>query len=132
MRRGLALGIAALLLVLLGWSLVSAQRRGPVRPGTSARPATPAVGIRVANGRLVEADGSDLLLRGINHGYPWSPSHTGAFADIKAAGANTVRVAISSGQRWPANSADDVASVVALCKRNRLICVLDVHDTIGL
>src|SRR6185295_14026434 len=48
----------------------------------------------------------------------------------KRLGANTVRVVLSGG-RWTANSVTDVANVVALCKQNRLICVLEDHDTTG-
>ena len=46
-------------------------------------------------------------------------------------GANTVRVVLADGHRWTRNTADDVAGVVAQCKANRLICVLEVHDTTG-
>ena len=45
-------------------------------------------------------------------------------------GANTVRVVLSGG-RWTANTASDVANVIALCKQNKLICVLEDHDTTG-
>ena len=38
---------------------------------------------------------------------------------------------LSSGQNWPKNSASDVAYVINLCKTNRLVCVLEVHDTTG-
>ncbi|MDP9863207.1 MULTISPECIES: hypothetical protein [Streptosporangium] len=36
-----------------------------------------------------------------------------------------------SGGRWTANGAADVAAVVSLCKQNKLICVLENHDTTG-
>jgi mannan endo-1,4-beta-mannosidase len=38
---------------------------------------------------------------------------------------------VLSGGRWPANSAADVSNVVTLCRQNRLICVLENHDTTG-
>lgn len=50
---------------------------------------------------------------------------------MKALGANTVRVVLSSGDRWTRNTNSDVANVISLCKANRLICVLEVHDTTG-
>jgi mannan endo-1,4-beta-mannosidase len=96
-----------------------------------ALPASAATaGIAVRAGRLVGADGEDLVLRGINHGYTWHRERTDAFAGIRATGANAVRVVLADGQRWPANSAAEVAGVVAQCRQNRLICVLDVHDTV--
>ncbi|HEY7226171.1 MAG TPA: cellulase family glycosylhydrolase, partial [Micromonosporaceae bacterium] len=97
----------------------------------AARPAYAASGIRVANGVLVEANGAPLKLRGINHAHTWFPSQTSAFANIKAAGANAVRVVLSGGRWQPANGVADVANVINLCKQNRLICVLEDHDTTG-
>src|SRR3954452_1101052 len=93
-------------------------------------PAEAAVGLHVSNGRLYEANGSELVLRGINHAHTWYTSQTSSFANIKATGANTVRVVLSGG-RWTANSASDVANIIALCKANKLICVLEDHDTTG-
>ncbi|GAA1030866.1 hypothetical protein GCM10009557_24330 [Virgisporangium ochraceum] len=97
-----------------------------------ADPAKAATGIRISNGRLVEANGTELVLRGINHAHVWYQQQTSSFANIKATGANSVRVVLGSGQRgWGTSPASDVANVVALCKQNKLICVLEVHDTTG-
>lgn len=97
-------------------------------------PITPPVvvhGLHIKAGRLVEADGNDLVLRGVNHGFAWHMVHDTTFRDIKAAGANSVRVALPTGYRWPAVSLADVKWVVAQCKLNKLVCVLDGHDTSG-
>ncbi|MFD8235466.1 cellulase family glycosylhydrolase [Streptomyces sp. NPDC059696] len=88
-------------------------------------------GFRVHNGRLLEAGGNDFVMRGVNHAHTWYPDRIGSLAHIKAEGANTVRVVLASGDRWTRNDAADVANVVSQCKRNRLICVLEVHDTTG-
>ncbi|MCT2583562.1 glycoside hydrolase family 5 protein [Actinophytocola gossypii] len=90
-----------------------------------------AQGFHISDGRLVEANGNDFVMRGVNHAHTWFRGETGAFADIKALGANTVRVVLSSGHQWTENTVDDVANVVSLCKANRLVCVLEVHDTTG-
>lgn len=42
-----------------------------------------------------------------------------------------MRVVLSSGDQWTENDAADVAEVIGQCKANRLICVLEVHDTTG-
>ncbi|MCX4618699.1 cellulase family glycosylhydrolase [Streptomyces albogriseolus] len=98
-------------------------------------PTTPAhaapTGFRVQNGRLLEASGNDFVMRGVNHAHTWYADRLDALDHIKAKGANTVRVVLSSGDRWTRNDTADVANVVAQCKRNRLICVLEVHDTTG-
>ncbi|MEH0553870.1 glycoside hydrolase family 5 protein [Streptomyces sp. B21-101] len=88
-------------------------------------------GFRVQNGRLLEASGNDFVMRGVNHAHTWYPSRISALSHIKAKGANTVRVVLAGGDRWARNTAADVANVVAQCKQNRLICVLEVHDTTG-
>lgn len=88
-------------------------------------------GLRIVNGRVVEANGTDLVMRGANYGFVWNPDKTQTFADVKATGANSIRVLFGIGVRWPANTVDDVKKVVALCKKNKLICVLSPHDTSG-
>ncbi|MEU0071899.1 cellulase family glycosylhydrolase [Streptomyces sp. NPDC006332] len=94
-------------------------------------PSTKATGLHISDGRLVEGNGNDFVMRGVNHAHTWYPNETQSLADVKALGANTVRVVLADGHRWTANSAADVADVIAQCKANRLICVLEVHDTTG-
>ncbi|AVT32781.1 beta-mannosidase [Plantactinospora sp. BC1] len=90
-----------------------------------------AAGFTISGGRLIDARGNEFIMRGVSHAHTWYASQTGSFRDIKSLGANTVRVVLSSGARWTQNSASDVANVISLCKANRLICVLEVHDTTG-
>ncbi|GAB7102198.1 cellulase family glycosylhydrolase [Streptomyces phaeofaciens JCM 4814] len=90
-----------------------------------------ATGLHISDGRLLEGNGNDFVMRGVNHAHTWYPGETQSLADIKALGANTVRVVLADGHRWSANSPSDVANVISQCKANRLICVLEVHDTTG-
>ncbi len=113
-------GMAAALLGLL-LSLLSFTTPAQAAP----------TGFRVENGRLLEASGNDFVMRGVNHAHTWYPGETQSLADVKELGANTVRVVLSDGHRWTENSAQDVAGVITQCKANRLICVLEVHDTTG-
>ncbi|MFS8197948.1 cellulase family glycosylhydrolase [Streptomyces sp. CWNU-52B] len=118
--------LAALLgLVVLGALIPTAAQAQSPSPGVLA------TGLHVDDGRLLEGNGNDFVMRGVNHAHTWYPGETQSLADIKALGANTVRVVLSNGHRWTRNSAADVAAVVAQCKANRLICVLEVHDTTG-
>ncbi|MFG2459615.1 cellulase family glycosylhydrolase [Streptomyces sp. NPDC048523] len=115
-------------------ALVGLVLLGVLCPGTAQaaqEPGTQATGLHISNGRLVEGNGNDFVMRGVNHAHTWYPDESGSLADIKAQGANTVRVVLADGHRWTANSASDVANVVAQCKANKLICVLEVHDTTG-
>ncbi|MFF6835943.1 cellulase family glycosylhydrolase [Streptomyces sp. NPDC012438] len=88
-------------------------------------------GIHVSNGRIYEANGNEFVMRGVNHAHAWYPGETDAIADIAAKGANTVRVVLSSGDRWTKTSGSQVSSIIGNCKTNKVICVLEVHDTTG-
>jgi mannan endo-1,4-beta-mannosidase len=118
MRTRITLAVAAVLAALVS-VLVAVQ------------PAQAAVGFTVSNGRLYDANGNEFVMRGVSHAHTWYASQTSSFANIKALGANTVRVVLASGDRWAKNDTADVANVVSLCKANKLICVLEVHDTTG-
>jgi mannan endo-1,4-beta-mannosidase len=123
MRRKLATAAGALL--AMAASVLAAP--GPAQAAEEA-----AQGFHVSDGRLLDANGNDFVMRGVNHAHTWYPGRTGqALRDIKALGANTVRVVLSSGDRWTKNDTADVANVVGQCKANRLVCVLEVHDTTG-
>ncbi|MEH1058777.1 cellulose binding domain-containing protein [Micromonospora sp. CPCC 206171] len=118
MRKRLSVAGAALLTVLAAVFVF-------------VQPAHAAAGFSVANGRLYDANGTEFVMRGVNHAHAWYPQQTSSFANVKALGANTVRVVLATGDRWAENSAADLSNVISLCKANRLICVLEVHDTTG-
>ncbi|NJQ00176.1 glycoside hydrolase family 5 protein [Streptomyces zingiberis] len=129
MRKRTVLTVAAVL-GLLAPAAVTAQAAAETGRPAPARAA--ATGIHVSGGKIVERDGSPFVMRGVNHAHTWYTSRTTqALADIKSLGANTVRVVLSSGARWTRNDVNDVRNVVGRCKQNRLICVLEVHDTTG-
>ncbi|MEU4873063.1 cellulase family glycosylhydrolase [Streptomyces sp. NPDC021608] len=121
--------LAALLGLVLVGALCPAVAHAQDQPRSSG---ALAAGLHISNGRLVERNGNDFVMRGVNHAHTWYPGRTQqSLADIKAMGANAVRVVLADGHRWSANSPSDVANVIAQCKADRLICVLEVHDTTG-
>jgi mannan endo-1,4-beta-mannosidase len=131
-RKRSVTALLAGLATLLG--IVGVGALGGPASAQAERPAArqeQATGLHISDGRLVESNGNDFVMRGINHPHAWYAGETQSFADIKATGANTVRVVLGSGQRWGPNSPEDVANVIELCKENKLICVLEVHDTTG-
>ena len=121
MRRSRFLGgLAALFVAVTGLVAVAAQ------------PAQAAAGFTVSGGRILDANGNAFVMRGVNHAHTWYQDRTPqALADIKALGANTVRIVLGSGQRWGPDNAANVSAVIAQCRANRLICVLEAHDTTG-
>ncbi len=121
-RRLCSLATAFVFLVLVGCS-VSAPNVSGASTGNGA-------GFHISGRYLLDANGRNFIMRGINLGYAWYPSHTDSFADVKDSAANTVRVVLSGG-RWSMDGVQDVARVIELCKTNRLVCVLEDHDTTG-
>jgi len=87
---------------------------------------SPAAGLHVGGAGIVEDGGRPFVMRGITHPYAWYRDRTGAFADIKRLGANTVRVVLTGDV-----PAREVARIVGHCRDNRLVCVLENHDTTG-
>ncbi|GAB3935799.1 hypothetical protein GCM10029976_046630 [Kribbella albertanoniae] len=94
-------------------------------------PAPAAAGFTISDRNLLDANGTPFVMRGTSHPHVWYQRETNSYAEIAGLGANTVRVVLGSGQRWGPSPAADVASVIAQCKANRLVCVLEVHDTTG-
>ncbi|MET8224511.1 cellulase family glycosylhydrolase [Streptomyces sp. NPDC005301] len=121
MRRRLATVAGALLAMAVSPMAVPTVAQAQAEPG-----------FHVSDGRLLDANGQDFVLRGVNHAHTWYPTRTSqALKDIKALGANSVRVVLATGDRWTRNDASDVAAVISGCRRSRLICVLEAHDTTG-
>src|SRR6266545_3038048 len=99
-------------------------------PGSTVRASS---GFHISGRFILDANGNNFIMRGVNLSHAWWPAKTSAaLQNIKAKGANTVRVVLSlGGQSGDKNSASDVANVISLCKANKLVCVLEVHDTMG-
>src|SRR6266498_1924462 len=75
-------------------------------PGSTVRAST--FGFHVSGRFLLDANGNNFVMRGINVPHNWYPDETSSsFQNIKAKGANTVRIVLSSGQSWEKNSASD-------------------------
>ncbi|MEU9523430.1 cellulase family glycosylhydrolase [Streptomyces sp. NPDC048224] len=127
-------GLAALIGLVVAGGLfpgTATAQASPARAAGAQAAGAQAAGLHISEGRLLEGNGNDFVMRGVNHAHTWYPGETQSLADIKALGANSVRVVLSDGHRWSENGPADVAAVIGQCKANRLICVLEVHDTTG-
>ena len=128
-RQAMQLCFAFALLLAPGW-------QGAPAAGAMDLPETgSAAGFHLSGRYIHDANGTNFILRGVNHPHTWFLDKTSAFAHIKGKRANAVRVVLSTGDRpepdWLRNSAAEVKNVIDICKANRLICVLEVHDTTG-
>ena len=124
--RSLGRTLAAVLSALLLVPLVLVVAAQPASAADTAQPAQAADGFYVRDGRLYDANGSDFVMRGVNHPYAWYKGQNHSFADIKRLGSNTVRVVLDLNV-----TSSEVTTVINLCKSNRLICMLEIHDTTG-
>lgn len=88
-------------------------------------------GFHVSGSSLYDANGNRFVMRGINFPYLWFSDRLYPIDDIARTGANTVRIPISNGDRWQRTSGREIAAIIDRCKYNKVICVLDVHDTMG-
>ena len=89
-------------------------------------------GWTVSGSQILDPNGNVFVHRGVNHAHTWySDRLTQSLKDIAATGANSVRVVLSNGTQWTRNSGSDVTNVINQCKANKLVCVLEVHDSTG-
>lgn len=89
-------------------------------------------GWSVSGTQILDPNGKNFVYRGINHAHAWYPDRTTqALKDIAATGANSVRVVLANGTQWTRTSGSDVTNVISQCKANKLVCVLEVHDSTG-
>jgi mannan endo-1,4-beta-mannosidase len=96
-------------------------------------PAVSLAGFSIQNGQLVDNNNVPFVMRGINYPYTWFQSRPTQqdFAAMSATGANTVRVVLSTGGQWARVPGAQVSQVIQWAKDNRMIAVLEVHDSTG-
>ncbi|MBQ8177394.1 MAG: cellulase family glycosylhydrolase [Oscillospiraceae bacterium] len=89
-------------------------------------------GFYVSGTSIYDANGNPFVMRGVNVPHAWYTSQTEtSLKAIAATGANTVRVVVSNGAQWSKTSYSELKSIIDMCKQNKLVCVLEVHDATG-
>lgn len=100
---------------------------------TSAVVTQAASGGFYVNGTTVyDANGNAFVMRGVNIAHAWFPGETeAAIKGAAARGANTVRIVCSNGRKYTKTSKSDLEWIINTCKANKVVAVLEVHDTTG-
>lgn len=81
---------------------------------------------------LYDAKGNPFVMRGINHAYSWYQGYEDtAIPAIAKTGANCVRLVITDGQQYSKTSLSELQKLIQLCKDNKLIAIVEVHDATG-
>lgn len=89
-------------------------------------------GFHVEGNKLLDANGNEFIMRGVNHAHAWFANNdVKALEGIAATGANSVRIVLSDGVEYNKDSAAMVAALVTKCKNLNMIAVLEVHDGTG-
>lgn len=89
-------------------------------------------GFYVSGTSIKDANGNDFVMRGVNIAHAWYTDKTEA--SIKGAaklGSNVVRVVVADGAQYSKTSYSELQNIVKLCKDNKLVCILEVHDATG-
>ncbi len=89
-------------------------------------------GFMVSGTKLLDANGNEFVMRGINHPHCWflSQDET-ALPAIAATGCNTVRIVCGAGIQYTEDTVESLTKVIEQCKELEMICVLEVHDITG-
>lgn len=142
MRKTLSLLMAVLVVI----SLVACAQPADSTPGITtdaaeAETAAPtngetqagvASGFRVEGTRLLDANGNEFVMRGVNHPHNWYGSQDGvALTAIAATGSNTVRIVCGAGIIYSKDTVSRLNRVINLCKTLKMVVVLEVHDITG-
>ena len=89
-------------------------------------------GFHTSGTTLYDAKGNPFIMRGINHAYSWYPGYEDtAIPAIARTGANCVRLVITDGQQYNKTSLSEIQKLIQLCKDNKLIAIVEVHDATG-
>ena len=89
-------------------------------------------GFKVSGTKLLDANGNEFVMRGINHAHNWYPStDSTAIPAIARTGANTVRIVLSDGEQYSKDNLNTLKNLISLCEKNKLIAIVEVHDATG-
>jgi mannan endo-1,4-beta-mannosidase len=100
----------------------------PDGPGTSCQ----ATGFHVQGTKLYDKNCNEFIIRGVNYPYAWYTSDVEKrFSDVASVRSNTIRVVMATGGQWTRTSGSVVSSIISWAKSNKLIAMLEVHDSTG-
>ena len=89
-------------------------------------------GFKIVNGKLIDANGNEFIMRGINEAHNWYQNYDeSSVKGIAATGANTIRYVLSDGEKYSKDDAYKVKQLIKLAEENKLVSILEVHDATG-
>ena len=89
-------------------------------------------GFQVSGTTLYDGNGKEFVMRGVNYPHAWFPSeYKTAIPAIANKGFNCIRIVVSNGQKWSKTNYNELQELISICKQNRLVAILEVHDITG-
>lgn len=89
-------------------------------------------GFHTQGTKLLDANGKEFVLRGINYSYAWQKyKQKTVIPAAKNQGCNAVRIQLGSGKKFTRCTAAEVAELISLCEENKLVGIFNVHDPLG-
>jgi len=89
-------------------------------------------GFTVSGTKLLDGNNQIFEIRGINHAHAWyKGEEVNSIQGIAKTRANTVRIALGTGNKWVKDDASTVLKLINLAKDNNMIAILEVHDATG-
>ncbi len=90
------------------------------------------VGFHVDGTKLLDANGNEFVMRGVNHAHSWfAGDDTIALMAIDNTESNCVRLVLADGEQWTKDSVDSINTLVERCKEYHMVAVVEVHDATG-
>lgn len=102
--------------------------------GSSSASVEPKNGFYVDGSVLRDANQNPFIMRGTNYAYTWyswDGLTEAALKEIAGYGANVVRIVLGDGDQFTKNTAGEIANLIQLCEKNKLVAVFEVHDATG-
>lgn len=100
--------------------------------GGTGNPGCDAVGFYVEGTSVYDVNCREFVMRGVNVPHAWFSSNTeSSLRDAASVGANTVRVVLATGGQWSRTSGSTLSQIISWAKANRLVAMLEVHDSTG-
>lgn len=100
--------------------------------GDEENPDQSGKGFKVSGSKLLDANGKEFVMRGVNMAWVWyTSSGMSQLEAIARAGANAVRIVLADGSKWGKVSASTVASLISKCEELKMVAILEVHDYTG-
>lgn len=102
-------------------------------PTFAQEPSSPLAGFSVRDGKLLDAYGKPFIFRGVTIDHTLAPEKTlQAIRDVAATGANSAQIEIPIGyDTFPRTVVAQLREIIAECKANKLVCVLEPNDAAG-